>query len=52
LKLAGLDPILRYRESNGGVWGGDELMYAGVALPVFYGDFKAKLYHFTAEQEK
>ncbi|MCL2546523.1 MAG: alpha-galactosidase [Oscillospiraceae bacterium] len=49
LTLRGLDPNLTYRETNGGTWGGDELMNTGFTLPFLFGDFKARLWHFKAE---
>jgi alpha-galactosidase len=39
LRLKGLDPNQDYEIEGLGVYGGDELMYAGVALPYRLGDF-------------
>ena len=40
LKLAGLDPEADYREeSTGKVYGGDELMLRGIAVPTPWGDY-------------
>ena len=47
LKLTGLDPNARYRiDELDAVYGGDELMYAGLALPVL-GDFEAVSFTLT-----
>lgn len=48
LRLKGLDPKKRYKHiETGNVYGGDELMYAGMALPVQKGDFTSLLWRFT-----
>ncbi|MFD0717355.1 GH36 C-terminal domain-containing protein [Paenibacillus sp. GCM10027626] len=42
LKLKGLDPQRNYHHvDTGEVYGGDELMYAGIALPLQHGDFQS-----------
>lgn len=42
LKLAGLDGHRRYKIcETDSAYGGDELMYAGLTLPRFYGDFRS-----------
>lgn len=47
LKLTGLDPNARYRiDELDAVYSGDELMYAGLALPVL-GDFEAVSFTLT-----
>ena len=43
LRLKGLDPDRNYR-INGQVYGGDELMYAGLALP-FLDEYEAVQYY-------
>jgi alpha-galactosidase len=50
LKLKGLDPNRDYvLESNGDIYGGDELMYAGINVPELHGDFQSVLWHFQAK---
>ena len=50
LKLRGLDPQAVYRiDELGADFGGDELMYAGLALPCFMGDFEACSFTLTKE---
>jgi len=50
LKLKGLDPSRNYRlAGTDRVYGGDELMYAGIAAPRFRHDFGSALLRFTAE---
>ncbi|GGO08275.1 alpha-galactosidase [Saccharibacillus kuerlensis] len=51
LKLKGLDPNKRYTVEgrvgvgeSGAVYGGDELMYMGLSLPMLHGDFQSVLY--------
>lgn len=41
LRLQGLDPVARYQTDSGEIYGGDELMYAGLPLPVLPGDFQS-----------
>jgi alpha-galactosidase len=49
LKLKGLDPQRDYRDTETGeIYGGDELMYAGISLPRQHGDFDSKLFRFKA----
>lgn len=49
-KLRGLDPALNYRLlGTDRVYGGDELMYAGIATPRFHHDFGSALLRFVAE---
>ncbi|AFC32614.1 alpha-galactosidase AgaN [Paenibacillus mucilaginosus 3016] len=44
LKLRGLDPAADYTDlESGEVYGGDELMHAGISLPVQHGDFESVL---------
>lgn len=51
LKLKGLEPQRNYRDLDSNeVYGGDELMYAGLALPRQHGDFQSRLYRFRIEQ--
>lgn len=46
-KLVGLDPQKNYQDlETGQVYGGDELMNAGLYDPIWHGDFMAKMYHF------
>lgn len=47
-KLQGLDPEKSYRleGEDDAPYGGDELMYAGLRLPQFHGDFSSRVYHF------
>ncbi|MCR8657094.1 alpha-galactosidase [Paenibacillus endoradicis] len=49
-RLQGLDPNKSYRleGQNGGVFAGDQLMYAGHPVPQFYGDFQSCVYRLTA----
>jgi len=43
LKLRGLDPTARYRVvGSEAVYGGDQLMYAGLPIPRLYGDFQSR----------
>lgn len=47
LKLKGLDPACRYRnEADGRVYGGDELMYSGISIPLKAQDFRGECYRF------
>jgi alpha-galactosidase len=49
LRLKGLDPERDYvLEATGEVYGGDELMNAGICLPQLKGDFQSLLWRFTA----
>jgi alpha-galactosidase len=42
LRLAGLDPDKNYKISEKTpIYGGDELMYAGISIPEMYGDYKS-----------
>ncbi|MWC30586.1 alpha-galactosidase [Paenibacillus sp. MMS18-CY102] len=50
IKLKGLDPSLNYQlVGTDRVYGGDELMYAGIAVPLFHHDFASILLQFVAE---
>ncbi len=47
LFLKGLDPDSNYQQiDTGKVYGGDELMYAGIAIPRFKGDFRSLFWRF------
>ncbi len=49
IKLRGLCPDAMYRlEQTGCIYGGDELMYAGILLPQIEHDFSSIMYRFTA----
>ena len=51
LRLVGLDPDRRYRdEASGAVYGGDELMFRGIALKPTWGDYMAQQFHLIAEE--
>jgi len=50
LRLKGLDPNQDYEVEGLGVYGGDELMYAGVALPYRLGDFINMMWRLKAVQ--
>jgi len=50
LRLKGLDPNQDYEVEGLGVYGGDELMYAGVALPYRLGDFISMMWRLKAVQ--
>jgi alpha-galactosidase len=44
IKLKGLDPQAQYRwAEHNEAYGGDELMYAGLSLPIMQGDFQSLL---------
>lgn len=48
-RLKGLDAKRDYKlDEQGTVYGGDELMYAGLATPQFHGDYASKVYRFRA----
>lgn len=50
-RLQGLDPAADYVLQGSGIaYGGDELMYAGLATPQFNSDFASKLYHFKKSE--
>ena len=50
LKLKGLDPDRDYMlQATGDVYGGDELMYAGINLPDLHGDFQSLLLRFKVK---
>lgn len=50
-RLKGLDPSRDYRmKGTDSTYGGDELMYAGLATPQFHGDYASRVYRFTAEK--
>ena len=47
LKLKGLDPDALYKNTKDGcVYGGDELMYTGLSMPLKKQDFRGECYHF------
>lgn len=47
--LKGLDPNRDYKLlGEETVYGGDQLLYAGLATPQFYGDYASKVYRFLA----
>ncbi|MBD2870944.1 alpha-galactosidase [Paenibacillus arenilitoris] len=49
LRLKGLDPNRDYKlDGQDAAYGGDELMYAGLAAPQFHGDFASRVYRFRA----
>ena len=49
IKLRGLCPDTMYRlEQTGRIYGGDELMYAGIFIPQMEHDFCSIMYRFTA----
>jgi alpha-galactosidase len=49
LRLAGLDPDLTYRDEDTGMtYGGDELMYYGIALKKPWGDYMSQQFHLIA----
>ena len=49
LRLTGLDPALTYRDTDTGLtYGGDELMYYGVALEKAWGDYTSRQFHLVA----
>jgi len=48
-RLQGLDPQRDYElVGEDAVYGGDELMYAGLPVPQFYSDFASRVYRFRA----
>ncbi|WP_146200627.1 GH36 C-terminal domain-containing protein, partial [Paenibacillus agaridevorans] len=50
-RLQGLDPAADYvLQGQGDSYGGDELMFAGLAKPQFHGDFASKVYHFKKSE--
>ena len=52
LRLAGLDPKLRYREeATGRILSGDTLMNAGICIPESLWDFDSRVMHFVAVDE-
>jgi len=58
LRLQGLDASRNYRlfdadnpDEDSALYGGDELMHIGMALPVWRGDFLSKLYRLKATEE-
>ncbi|AGT32463.1 hypothetical protein M493_11065 [Geobacillus genomosp. 3] len=50
LRLKGLDPSQDYEIEGLGVYGGDELMYAGVAVPHRSGDFISTVWRLKTVQ--
>ena len=50
VRLRGFDPAKKYRlEGTDEVYSGEMLMNAGFRMKDFWGDFKSRLYHFTAK---
>lgn len=50
LDLRGLDPDKEYRvSSKDGIYGGDELMYAGLIIPDLQGDYQSIVWHLKSE---
>ncbi|MDQ8738763.1 alpha-galactosidase [Paenibacillus sp. LHD-38] len=48
-RLKGLDPNRDYKlHGEETVYGGDQLLYAGLATPQFFGDYASKVYRFNA----
>ncbi len=48
LKFKGLEPHAKYRTGeNGPLYGGDQLMYAGLPIPALHGDFQSYVWRFT-----
>lgn len=53
LRLKGLNPDFRYKHTETGkVYGGDELIYAGIAIPQGKGDFTSVLWKLDKVMEK
>lgn len=51
LRLKGLDPNRTYvLDATGDSYGGDELMYIGINLPILGGDFQSLLWRFRAQE--
>jgi alpha-galactosidase len=49
LKLQGIDPARTYRdEETGREYAGDVLMYAGIPMEQFWGDYHSKLIHLVS----
>ncbi|MBQ7785005.1 MAG: alpha-galactosidase [Clostridia bacterium] len=49
MRLTGLDPALIYRDTDTGLtYGGDELMYYGIALRKSWGDYMSEQFHLVA----
>ena len=47
LKLKGLDPDGVYRDQESGIlYGGDELMYCGISVPLKKQDFRGECFRF------
>ncbi|QJD82234.1 alpha-galactosidase [Cohnella herbarum] len=50
LKFKGLDPSAKYRlVDNGAVYGGDQLMNAGLPIPRLHGDYQSHVWRFVRE---
>lgn len=48
IRLKGLDPEKKYKDcASGRIYGGDALMYAGIDMPVPYGDYASVIKHFV-----
>ncbi|MUT67805.1 alpha-galactosidase [Paenibacillus sp. NEAU-GSW1] len=48
-RLKGLDPAREYTLlASGEAYGGDELLYTGIPMPHFHGDYESKVYRFQA----
>jgi len=53
LRLKGINPDFNYvLEDDGSLYGGDELMYAGIVIPELKGDFQSIMMHFKEESIK
>lgn len=47
LRFKGLDPNAKYRlEATGSIYGGDQLMYAGLPIPRLHGDYQSVVWRF------
>ncbi|QMV44193.1 alpha-galactosidase [Cohnella cholangitidis] len=48
LKFKGLDASARYRaDGSDAIYGGDQLMYAGLPIPRLHGDYQSHVWHFV-----
>lgn len=53
IRLKGLNPNLFYEHiETGKIYGGDELMYIGIAIPILKGDFTSVLWRFRTMGEE
>lgn len=47
MKLKGLEKDALYQDiKSGEIYGGDELMYSGISIPLKKQDFRSEYYHF------